>query len=73
MPFMDTLVKPEQDRTLSISVYRKPTQRDQYLHWNNHHDMSAKYGIISTITHRCRVACFTPELHSIESGYLWTV
>ena len=29
---LDTLVTPEQNRTLSISVYRKATHTDQFLH-----------------------------------------
>ena len=36
MPFLDTLVTPEQDRTLFIAVYRKPAHTDQYLHWGSH-------------------------------------
>ena len=31
IPFFDTIVKPEADGTLSITVYRKPTNIDQYL------------------------------------------
>ena len=31
IPFLDTIVKPEVDDTLSITVYRKPTHTDQYL------------------------------------------
>ena len=31
-PF-DTIVKPEADGSLSITVYRKPTHTDQYLQW----------------------------------------
>ena len=30
IPFLHTLVKPEADNTLSITVYRKPTHTDQY-------------------------------------------
>ena len=31
IPFFDTIVKPEADGNLSITVYRKPTHTDQYL------------------------------------------
>ena len=31
IPFLDTLVKPEADNTLSITVYMKPIHTDQYL------------------------------------------
>ena len=30
IPFLDTMVKPEADNTLSLTVYRKPTHADQY-------------------------------------------
>ena len=29
-PFLDTLVKPETDNTLCITMYRKPTHTNQY-------------------------------------------
>ena len=31
IPFLDTIVKPEADGNLSITVYRKPTHTAQYL------------------------------------------
>ena len=42
MLFLDTIVKPETDGELSITVYRKPTHMDQYLQWDSHHHLSAK-------------------------------
>ena len=41
--FFDTIVKPEADGSLSITVYRKPLHTDQYLQWNSHHHISAKF------------------------------
>ena len=49
IPFLDTLVTPEPNRTLSISVYRKPTHTDQYLHWDSHHHIS-EYSVYQHIT-----------------------
>ena len=48
IPFLDTIVKPEADGSLSINVYRKPTHTDQYLQWDSHHHLSAKFSIIHT-------------------------
>ena len=48
IPFLDTIVKPEADGSLSITVYRKPTHTDQYLQWDSHHHLSAKFSVIQT-------------------------
>ena len=54
IPFLDTIVKPEADSTLLLTVYRKPTHSDQFLQWDTHHNLMAKYSVISTLTHRAR-------------------
>ena len=43
IPFLDTIVKPEADGKLSITVYRKPTHVNLYLQWDSHDHLSAKY------------------------------
>ena len=60
-PFLDTTVKPEADGGLSITVYRKPTHTDQYLQ-DSHDHLSARYGIINTLTHGAKTVCNKPEL-----------
>ena len=62
IPFLDTIVKPEVDGTLSITVYRKPTHTDQYLQWESHHHLSAKFSVIQTLSHRASTVCSKPEL-----------
>ena len=62
IPLLDTIVKPENDCKLSTTVYRKPTHMDQYLQWDSHHYLSAKYSVISTLTHRVKTVCSNPEL-----------
>ena len=64
IPFLDTLVKPEADNSSSITVYRKPMHIDQYLQWDSHHNVAAKYSVISALTHRARRVCTRLELLS---------
>ena len=40
-----------------MSVYRKPTHTNQYLQWDSHHSISAKYSVISTLYHRANEVC----------------
>ena len=70
IPFLDTLVKPDADNSLSIRVYCKPTHTDQYLHWDSHHSLSAKYSVIGTLTHRAKSVCTTPGLLDEELQHL---
>ena len=46
MPFLDILVSPGRDGSLSTSVYRKPTHTDLYLQWESHHTLPSKYSVI---------------------------
>ena len=62
IPFLDTIVKPEADGSLSITVYRKPTHTDQYLQWDSHHHLSAKFSVTQTLSHRASTVCSNPEL-----------
>ena len=70
IPFLDTLVKPEADNSLSISVYRKPTHTDQYLQWHSHHNLAAKYSVMDTLTHRAKTVCTGADLFNKESQHL---
>ena len=70
IPFLDTIVKPEVDGSLSITVYRKPTHTDQYLQWDSHHNLSAKFSVINTLSHRAQTVCINPELLKQEKEHL---
>ena len=70
IPFLDTLVTPEADNSLSFTVYCKPTHTDQYLQWDSHHNLSAKYSVIGTLTHRAKTVCTKPELLQKELQHL---
>ena len=62
IPFLDTIVKPEEAGSLSITVYRKPTHTNQYLQWDSHHNLSAKFSVINILSHRAKTVCSNPEL-----------
>ena len=70
IPFLNTLVKPEADNFLSISVYRIPTHSHQYLQWDSHLNMTAKYSVIGTLTHRAKTDCTGLELFNKEIQHL---
>ena len=57
IPFLDTLVFLGTNNTPMTSLYRKPTHRDQYLHWHGNHISPAKYSVFNTPIHRTWVVC----------------
>ena len=69
-PSWDTIVKPKADGSLSITVYRKPTHTDQSLQWDSHHHLSAKFIVITTLSHRAKTVCSSPELLQQEMDHL---
>ena len=70
IPFLDTIVKPQANDTLSTTVYRKPTHTDQYLQWDSHHHLSAKFSVVHTLSHRVSTVCSKPELLQKEKDHL---
>ena len=70
IPLLDTIVKPEADGNLSITVYRKPIHTDQYLQWDSHQHLSAKFSVIYTLTHKAQTVCSNPELLHKEMDHL---
>ena len=55
---------------MSITVFRKPTHIYQYLQWDSHHHLSAKFSVIHTLSHRAQTVCSNPELLHKEKTYL---
>ena len=70
IPFFDTIVKPKENGSLSITVYSKPTHTDQYLQWDSHHNLSAKFSVINTLSHRAKTVCSNPELLKQEKEHI---
>ena len=67
VPFLDILVTPQEDGTLTSKVYRKPTHTDQYLQWDSHHNLACKYSVINTLTHRAKAVC--SNSHLLKKSY----
>ena len=70
LPFLDTSVSAGPNSSLVTSVYRKPTDMDQYLHWDSHHSISTKYNVYNTLTHRARTICLDWELLGQEQQHI---
>ena len=70
IPFLDTLVTPEADNSLSIRVHHKPNHTDKYLQWDSQHNLAAKYSVIGTLTYKAKTACTKPELFQREIQHL---
>ena len=68
--FLDTLVTPQADNSHGITVYCQPTHTDKFLQWDSHHNLSAKYSVIGTLTHRAKTVCTRPELFQKEIQHL---
>ena len=70
MPFLDILVTPGRDGSVSTSVFRKPTQTDLYLQWDSHHPLTSKYSVIGTLQHRANTICSNTQLLHKEEKHL---
>ena len=50
LAFLDTLLKWNNGE-ISVLVYKKPTDTDQYLHYSSHHRTSCKESVVSSLFH----------------------
>ena len=51
--FLESLISRNQDGSLDLLVYRKPTQTNQYLNFSSHHPLHQKLRVVRTLRHRC--------------------
>ena len=70
LPFLDVLIIPQPDGSITTAVYRKPTNTNQYLQWDSHHEISAKYSVISTLFHRAKEVCSTKQQLEDEQDHI---
>ena len=70
MLFLDILITPQEDGSLSTSVFRKPTHTDLYLQWDSHQTISSKYSVAGTLYHKAKTACSNSQLLQKEEDHL---
>ena len=70
LPFLEILITPDKDGRLNTTVYRKPTHRDQYLHWDSHHTISSKYSVVGTLCCRAKSICSNNHLLQQEEDHV---
>ena len=54
LPFLDTRVTRLANGKLDITVYRKKTHTDRYLHFESHHPIHVKKGTVRCLYDRAR-------------------
>ena len=54
LPFLDTRVTRKEDGKLDITVYRKQTHTDRYLHFRSHHPTHVKRGTVRCLYNHAR-------------------
>ena len=60
---LDTLLK-QNNREISVLVYRKLTHTDQYLQYSSHHQTSCKESVVSSLFNRAySIMTNKDELH----------
>ena len=61
IPFLDVLVRKEQDGGIQTGVYRKETNNNIYIHWNSHAPKQWKVGTLSGMIRRAYDICSNEE------------
>ena len=73
LPFLDTLILRNIDNTISVRVYRKSTQTDQYLKFTSHHLARAKKSVITSLFDRAKNVISNPSDQEKEENHLTAV
>ena len=64
------LLRSREDSSLDVSIYRKPTHTDQYLHFESHHPTHVKRGVVRCLHHRAREIIGTQDNLQKEVDHL---
>ena len=70
IPFLNTLVCVEENRSLSVRVYRKPKHMDQYLLFDRSHPLEHKTSVVRTLHHRAEMVVTSIQKHEEERDHM---
>ena len=73
IPFLDVLLKKEDDGTVQTTVYRKPTNNSIYIHWDAYAPQQWKVGTLFGIIRRAYVICSNDEELTKELQFITKV
>ena len=65
-----TLLRRREDGSLDVSIYRKPTHTDRYLHFESHHPTHVKRGMVRCLHDRAREITSTQDNLQKEVDHL---
>ena len=72
LPFLDTKLTRREGGALDVTVFRKPTHTDRYLHFSSHHPASAKRAAVRSLFDRARNVTLRKENLREEEDHLTT-
>lgn len=72
IPFLDTLIKHNENGTLTTTVYRKATHTDRYLDFRSNNPMSHKRATVTSLYNRATLVCSDEEAKNEELAHIET-
>ena len=73
LSFLDTLIQRNNDNTISVRVYRRPTHTDQYFKFTSHRLARAKKSVITSLFDRAKKIISNPSDQEQEENHLTAV
>ena len=73
LPFLDSCTTLNDDGSLDLSVYRKPTHTNQYLNFDSNHHLQHKRSVVRTLTNRVNCMVVKPEQKDAEIRHVKSV